>query len=295
MRRIKYFIYIAIILSLLLSCEFAGFTVDLGGGESSESSSSYSASIEAGIDSPADGSSLTMASVDISYHASSSEGVAAVELSIDGEVLSSIATPGSDQKIVALQYTWQPTAPGSHTIRVRAQDNAGVWSNFAISTINIEGVEEVQAQAPTATEEQATSTPEPTATTEPTATPDEVTFFDIKHDKNRLYYGSNSCGSHELTISTRVTNPDDVYVVVLFIRFADKESSDFTKWDSGRSMSKKGDDTYSVTLTSNKIPNYNKFEFAVLRYQIVAQDKDGNSIARTEVMEDLNLDFCPNP
>lgn len=291
MKRIKILAYLAVMLSLLMSCEFAGVTVDLGGDESSNQAEA--APLEAGIDSPADGSTLPMDKVDISYHASGTEGVSAVELSIDGEVVSSIDISGSDQKAVALKYTWQPTKPGSHTMRVRAQNTSGLWSDYATVSVSIETDEEAQAvqQDEEAVVEES---PQPTDTPEPTATPDGVTFFDIKHDKTKFYYGSNACGSHELTISTRVTNPDDVYALILFIRFADKESSAYTKWDSGRAMSKKDDDLYSVTLTSTKITNYNAYEYAVMRYQIVAQDKDGNSIARTDVMEDLNLEVCPN-
>jgi hypothetical protein len=290
MKRIRILAYILIILSVSLACEFAGVTIDFGGSESS--SEPAAAPIEAGIDSPANGASLPMGAVDISYHASSTDGVSAVELSINGEVVSSIATPGSDQKVVALKYTWQPTLSGSHTIRVRAQNTAGAWSDYSAATVSILAAQNPQAAEP-ATAEPAAEEPKPTKTPEPTSTPEGVNFFDIKHDKSKVYYGGNSCGSHEITISTRVTNPDDVYVVVLFIRFADKESAAYTKWDSGRAMSKKDDDLYSVTLTAEKIPNYNAYEFAVLRYQMVAQDKDGNSIARTEVMEDLNLEVCP--
>lgn len=288
MKRIRVFVYILVVLSLVTACEFAGITVDFGGGDSSSSSTeSQVAAIEAGVDSPANGASLALEPVDISYHASSTDGVAAVELSINGEVVSSIATPGSDQKVVAMKYTWQPTVSGSHTIRVRAQSSAGNWSDYSVATVNIEGKKPVQ-------DSKEEKEPDPTKTPEPTDTPEGVTFFDIDHDKDMVYYGNNGCGSHEITISTHVTNPDDVYVVVLFVRFADKESAAYTKWDSGRAMSKKDDDLYSVTLTSTKIPNYNAYEFAVLRYQLVAQDKDGNSIARTEVMEDLNLEVCTN-
>lgn len=288
MRRMKYLIYIVLILSIVLGCEFAGISIDFGGGDSSSGAASESIALEAGVDSPANGANLPMAPVEIAYHASSSNGVAAVELSINGEVVSSIATPGSDQKLVALKYTWQPTVSGSHTIRVRAQSTAGGWSDYSAATVNVEGGQKEEAPQVEKEEEKPTKKPEPTDT------PEGVEFFDIKHDKDKIYYGNNACGSHELTISTRVTNPDDVYVVVLFIRFADKESAGYTKWDSGRAMSNKGGDLYSVTLTGEKLPNYNAYEFAVLRYQIVAQDKAGNSIARTEVMEDLNLEFCPN-
>ena len=289
MKKIKILFILAMAMLLLMSCEFAGVTIDFG----NSSSQPAVAPVEAGVDSPANGSALQMGPVDISYHASSTDGISAVELSIDGSVVSSIATPGSDQKVVALKYTWQPMTSGSHSISVRAQSTTGAWSDYVTSSVNIAAAEQAPANEPAPAQEapaEPTNTPKP----QPTDTPDVLTIFDVQHDKTKFYYGSNACGSHELTISARVTQPEDVYALILFIRFADKESSAYTKWDSGRAMSKKSDDLYSVTLTSTKVTNYNAYEFAVMRYQIVAQDKAGNSIARTEVMEDLNIEVCPN-
>jgi len=79
---------------------------------------------------------------------------------------------------------------------------------------------------------------------------------------------------------------------VLFTRFSDKEGGGTTNWDSGHAMSKKSDDLYSVTLTSNKITNYNAFEFAVMGYQFVATDKQKNNIARTESIYDITIEVC---
>jgi hypothetical protein len=287
MKRIRIIIYAAVILIALSACEFAGITIDFGGGSDSGGASAGT-TVEAGIDSPASGASLPMGEIDISYHASSSDGVAAVELSINGEVVNSVATPGSEQKVVALEYTWKPEVSGSHTIRVRAQNNAGSWSDYSAATVSVTGGQQEEVvQVPAEPKE-----PEATKTPKPTATPDKITLFDIKHDKDTFYYGNNTCGSHEITISARVTNPDDVFQVVIFTRFADRESAGFTKWDSGHAMSKKSDDLYSITLTSTKITNYNAYEFAVMRYQLVVQDKDGNRDVRTEVLEDILLEVC---
>ena len=291
MRRIKVFLYMTAILLLLVACEFAGITVDFGNGGSGTSAGSSSPALEAGVDSPVNGASLQMESVDISYHASSTDGVAAVELSINGEVVSSIATPGSDQKVVALKYTWMPTASGSHTIRVRAQNNEGMWSDYSTVTVNVEGQRVQQPQANNSAPA-ATNTTAPTVAPQPTATPEGITIFDVKKDKDTFYYANNGCGSHELTISARVTNPQDVYQMVLFIGFTDKESAGYTKLDGGRSMSKKDDDLFSVTLTSEKIPNYGLYDFAVMRYQIVVVDKDGNMDVRTDVYRDVNIERC---
>ena len=289
MKRMKYLVYILLILTIVSGCEFAGVSIDFGGGDSdSGSGASEAFTLEAGIDSPVAGATLPMGPVEISYHASSSDGVAAVELSINGEVASSIATPGSEQKVVAMKYTWQPTVSGSHTIRVRAQSAAGGWSDYYAATVNIQG-EQPQQQP-----QQEVEKEEPTKTPEPTATPDEISLFDIKHDKDKFYYGSNACGSHEMTISTRATKAEDIFQILLCLGFDDKESAGYTKLDKCFSLAKKGDDLYSITLTSEKIPEYNKFEFMVMKYQLIVVDVDDNTKIRTEVMRDIDLDFCPN-
>ncbi len=279
--------FIVLLALLLVSC--GGVTIDFGGG--SASAQSAATPVEVGIDSPANGASMPMGPVNIAYHASSTDGIAAVELSVDGQVVSSIASPGSNQQVVALQYTWQPTASGSHTIRVRAQSTKEAWSDYASTVVTIEGKPE--PQQPQQPETPPETKPELTKTPEATATPEGITLSNIEHDKNKFFYGSNACGSHEITISVDVTNPEDIFQVVLFTRFVDRESSALTKWDSGHAMSKKDKDTYSVTLTSKKITNYNAYEFAVMRYQIVVEDKDGDRSVRSDVKDDILLEVCP--
>ena len=282
------FVFCAFFLILtVIACDFAGMTIDLGGGDGGEPATTQPQNlpVEVGIDSPSNGSALQMGPVEIAYHASSTEGVSVVELSIDGTVVSSITSPDANQKVVALKYTWNPLASGNHTLQVRAQNKAGAWSNSATAAVTIQGASQ---QSP-----QATNTPEPAKTPEPTATPDKVTIYDVKHDKDKFFYGGGTCGSREITISAKVTKPEDVYSLVLFIRFYDNEGAGTTKWDGGHAMSKKGDDTYSITLASNKITNYNAYEFAALNYQMVATDKQRNNLARTEVFKDITLDICP--
>jgi len=294
MKMIKKLIPLLIMVMLLESCGAGGISIDFGGGEEA-SEAPAAAPIEAGVDAPSNGASLPMAAVNIAYHASSTEGIAAVELSINGEVVSSIASPGSDQQVIALQYSWQPAVSGSHTIRVRAQNNSGAWSDYAATTVNIQAppaaqVEEDEDEGEN--EEQQEDEEDEDEDEEPEET-DEITLYDIEHNEDKFFYGGNACGSQEVTITTKVTNPDDIFQVVIFTRFADRESNAYTKWDSGHAMSKKDDDFYSITLTSYKLANYNAYEFAVMRYQIVVQDNDGDRSVRTEVMEDILLEVCP--
>jgi len=288
MKRTKIVVTGLILLLVIIACDIGPISIDLGGGGGS--SQPQAGPVEAGIDSPVNGASLPMGSVEIAYHATSTEGVSSIELSVNGEVVSSIASSDSSQKVVALKYTWQPNISGSHIIRVRAQNSAGSWSDFSTATVNIEGGQQVQQpQDPPAAPDQ----PKATDTPSPTATPEEMTIHNIKHSLDKFYYGGSACGSREITISADVTHPDDAYAAILFIRFWDKEGAGTTKWDSGRAMSPKSDGHFSVTIASKSIPNYNAYEFAVVNYQIVVQNKSGNNLARSEVIKKLELERCP--
>lgn len=290
MKRIILLIGVGVLMVSLIACEFAGITVDLGGGSADTGGS---AAVEAGIDSPADGAALQMSPVQVSYHASSTGGISMVELSVNGEVVSSVASPDSDQQVVALKYTWTPSAPGSHTLRVRAQGSGGNWSDYSAITVTIEGQEEAppaEQPEPEPEEEQAPPQEEEEEEEGPPDT-DKITIYDVKRDTDTLYYGSGGC-DNEITISAKVTRPEDVRALVLFIRFVDKEGEGTTKWDDGHSMSKKSEGSYSITLSSEKIPNYSLFEFAKMHYQIVVQDKAGNYNPRTDVFTDLDYQVC---
>ena len=135
----RWIILTAVILLMIVpACEFAGISIDFGGGNGGGAGGG-APSLEAGVDAPVNGATLRMDPVDIAYHATSTEGLSAVELSIDGEVVSSYKSPDASQKVAALSFTWTPTSPGSHTIRVRAQSSSGLWSDFSSVAVNVEG------------------------------------------------------------------------------------------------------------------------------------------------------------
>ena len=153
MKRAALIFGVLFLILTVVACDFAGINVDLGGDEQ-PAAQPQSAPVEAGIDAPSSGAILQMGPVDVAYHASSLEGVSVVELSIDGAVVSSIASPDSNSKVVALRYTWNPPSAGSHTLQVRAQGKSGAWSNFATSAVTIQEAQppaqQPQQQAPQA-------------------------------------------------------------------------------------------------------------------------------------------------
>jgi hypothetical protein len=238
--------------------------------------------VNVGIESPASGDSFPLGPVTIVYSASSSDGIAEVELSVDDAVV--MRVDEINQSISVSEFTWTPDAPGAYTIRVRARSGENVWSDYEQITITIE-----QGPEPTAT------VAVPTVTPEPVATPDPFRIFDVKADRFTFYYGDDDCGPNEVTITAKVSDPGQVQGLVLFTRFADQESFETTNWDSGRSMSKFSDDTYRITLKASDLPNYNKYEFATLFYQIVATRSGGGEAGRTTIFKNVHLEICPQP
>jgi hypothetical protein len=242
--------------------------------------------VNVGIESPASGDSFPLGPVTIVYSASSSDGIAEVELSVDDAVVMSVDE--INQSIIVSEYTWTPLASGDYTIRVRARSSEGVWSDYKQVNITIEST-----PAPTATI--AVTAAVPTVTPEPGPTPDPFRIFDVKADRFTFYYGDDDCGPNEITITAKVNFPNQVQGLVLFTRFADQESFEMTNWDSGRSMSKFSEDTYRITLKASDLPNYNKYEFATLFYQIVATRSGGGEAGRTTIFKNAHLEICPQP
>lgn len=280
----------ALLLSILLACSIGPLTIDFGlGGDSDTSSDGDNVEgsvggIEAGINSPAQGAVLPMAPFEIAYYATSVDGIASVELSVNGEVLSTITNPDTSQQVVALKYSWDPAAPGSHTIRVRAQDAKGNWSDYEVSMITVEASQPAQPNQPA-----------PTDAPSATATPENMTVYNVKHNQDIFYWGGGSCGSKEITIEADITHPDDAYAGMIFFRFWDKEGEGLSSWSSAYPMARDSDEHFRITISSENIANYNKFEFAVMYYQIKIQSKPPNAVvlAGTDVIKQVELHRCP--
>jgi len=295
MRRFPVTIIALILMMSVLACDFAGISIDLGGGD--EEKVSEDANIDVGIDAPLNGASLAMAPVDIAYHATCVDGIAAVELSIDGGVADGYIDNEAEQKVVALKHAWQPEVPGNHTIQVRAMGASGDWSepqmiSVVVQAQQAEAETQPQPQQPVATPFIQDTPEPPPQPQQPTETPEDVTIFDIKHDADIFYYGSRNCGSTKVTITAQVTHADKVHGLYIFTRFAEYNGSGLTKWDSGTHLSKKSDGVYSITIESDTLANYSTFRDAIMNFQLVAQDKSGTILARSEVNKKITLKRC---
>lgn len=293
-KRINIIAAAALLLSILLACSIGPLTIDLGGGSGDEGNGDEAPAgdgAEAGISAPAAGATLPAGTVEIAYYATSVDGVASVELSVDGEILSITGSPDTSEQVVALKYAWDPATSGSHTIRVRAMDAKGNWGDYAAVTVNVEAASQQQPEPPAA----VTPTQEPTDSPSPTATPENMTVYNVKHNKDIFYWGGGGCGSKEITIEADITHPDEAYAGMIFFRFWDKEGAGLSPWSAAYPMSRDSDEHFRITISSENIANYNKFEFAVMYYQIKIQSKPPNAVvlAGTDVIKQVELQRCP--
>ena len=114
------------------------------------------------IDAPLHGSVLPLAPYDVISHASSTNGIASFELSVNGQVYRQDDLP-PDQYGMSLAFIyqeWVPPAPGTYVLSVRAIDINGDFGNPDQVEVLVEGMLEGKDDVPIPTPTY-TPTPEP--------------------------------------------------------------------------------------------------------------------------------------
>lgn len=234
-------------------------------------------------------------------HGASLSGIAAFEISINGAVASN-ESPSDSQATLATLNTNCPTlAPGKNILEVRAQDNAGGWSDSAQTTVFLvdenppaDTTPHLSTETPVST---LTAIPTLTATLTPTLAPTDTSTPPLtggvtveRVSTNLVYLGASSCGTNEVTILARAVAPNGIKVVVLFYRFETGNSS--SGFDSVGMKSIDGD-LYEATLNPTSLLGGSiPFEQATLQYQIVIQQNDGDTSIRTQVIADIVVQAC---
>ncbi len=117
------------------------------------------------IDAPVNDASIAgPGPVQIEGHASSPDGIARVEILVNGEVLTTLNKPTSDGKLASYQTTWTPTGLGDYYIQAVAYGESGAASEPDTTHIRVG-----EAAAPDAG--QATPAPNPAPETALSVTP----------------------------------------------------------------------------------------------------------------------------
>lgn len=247
------------------------------------------------IDAPLDHSVFPLGPVQVVSHGADLGGMAQIELSANGVVIPPGSQPGGGQSLMTQKQTWNPQAPGEYQLRARAQNSAGAWSPYASEIVFIRGnaATLTPAFSPTPT---LSPTPTVTPTAAPSATPTitatgavtgAVTVERISADL--IYAGQDSCGPVQVTIVARATAPKGITVVALFYRFQyDGAPGGF----ENVAMNPIGGDLYQYILNPTSVLGGVPFDQATLQYQIVVQQKDGDTSIRTPVLADIAVQAC---
>jgi len=116
------------------------------------------------IDAPLHGAVLPLAPYDVVSHASSPNGVASFELSVNGQVyrLDDLPADQYGMPLAFIYQEWVPSAPGNYVLSVRAIDVNGDFGNADAVEVQVEGMLEGKDDVPMPT---PTHTPTPGACT----------------------------------------------------------------------------------------------------------------------------------
>jgi hypothetical protein len=111
----------------------------------------YASGSQTWIDAPLAGSHLPLAAVDIVAHAANPDGIVSFEINLNGQLLAKTVpdTASIDQTMMYTRYTWQPSAPGSYLIEVKAFDRKNQPGPPAQVTVEVGGPTPTEIQRPT--------------------------------------------------------------------------------------------------------------------------------------------------
>lgn len=214
-------------------------------------------------------------------HGASPNGIAVFELLINGQA-SLVPSPDTAASLVTLNRDCAVTEPGTYAFQLRAQDNNGDWSGYAETYIVIPSAGK-EVVPPQPVDPVLTLTPRPSLTPVPSV-PDELSVTEVSTWV--VYVGDSSCGPMETVVTAHAVASKGIAAVVLFYNF---------NGGGVRSvgMNPLGNDLYrgTISMTStfgNSIP----FDSAIIGYQVVVQQSDGDTSLRTPVNPDIEAKAC---
>jgi hypothetical protein len=233
-------------------------------------------------------------------HGASPNGISLFELSVNGAVVASISSPDTASQLVTLTRDCGLSELGEYRLLLRVQDNAGVWSGFAETSLVI-----AEAEAPTLppTEPTATATDLPVPTVAPTVAPTftatpSLAFSSPRLSTPQFYYQGRGCGDKQVTFGVTALSgaPNSVF---LFYRLKNKANDETGAWSLGTAMLPSGGGDFSYILQGDLIPGTfvpsGMVSYPVnytVQYQFVGTDTVGNELGKSVVYGDLTLSWC---
>lgn len=215
-------------------------------------------------------------------HSASPNGIAVFELLINGTAVS-VPSPDAGASLVTLTRDCAMTDPGVYALQLRAQDNAGNWSGYAETYFVIAGNDSSDDVPPPPVDLIVSPTPSPTLTPI-ISTRDELSVTEVS--TWIVYVGDSSCGPMETVITAHATASKGITALALFYQFNDGDFQSI-------GMSPIGNDLYRGTISMTSIfGNSIPFDSAILGYQVVVQQSDGDTSLRTPVSPDIEVKAC---
>lgn len=116
------------------------------------------------IDAPLSGETLSLEPYEVVSHANSSQGVTSFELSVNGQFYSSDEVPADQygQPLTHIRQNWEPPAPGTYLLSVRALDTEGSFGPAAEVEVSVGDVEVEEPEETLLSTPAEESTPTPT-------------------------------------------------------------------------------------------------------------------------------------
>jgi hypothetical protein len=87
------------------------------------------------IDAPLNDSTLPLAPYQIVAHGSAPDTVEALEISVNGEILSVVNNPDPGDLLFTVKLGWTPPSAGEYLIQARSQNSGGQWSDPALARV----------------------------------------------------------------------------------------------------------------------------------------------------------------
>jgi hypothetical protein len=262
----------------------------------------YSGGNQAWIDAPLPGSKLPLEAVEIVAHATSLDGISFFEIKLNGQLLANtLPDSGSfDQVLAYTRYIWQPAAPGTYLIEVKAYDKNNQPGTSAQSLVEV--VEATPTPIATATPTPtptlvSTATATPTTTSTPTKTPlpgpAPIVFTDNRVNVTKIYVNGASCGRKEVDIYISVPAASKVTKINIAYRMVDNNNAaHVSDWVTEAMQSLTPDNTqWRVSVSPDgDIPGSNTYMNATLIYQFTATNSLGT---KTSAMYDnVSVSYC---
>lgn len=259
---------------------------------------------EAGFVSPAAGQILPAGKTSVVVQATATGGVARIELSVNGIVVTTGENPDPSKSYFVLVYDWEPPVGGDYSLQARAQNKAGVWGAQAALQVTVTTPDPT---AKPAVEEEATPTPTEQPTAMPTAligpgpspTPTTQTQptssgFTVRLQifRTSLYVADSPCEPQTILFMATASDPAQVAGIYMAFRIHDPESSDKRGWTSGTPMITGTNGKFILYLTTRYIWNPIPWIPANVDYQFYASDYDGNVLYRSEIFRDMRILKC---